>query len=170
MKTKRHLLLALKKKSGVALTEVEAKELKDLETAAATATKSDEDKKKEEADKAAADAKAKEDADKAEADKKAKEEADVAAKKKEGEGGTVTLESVAAQVSEIVQNMNTMMEALSQLLEVSADAPAKEEKPAEEEKTPGEEEKPADEEEEMTEDEMMKELEKTIDELESLDA
>ena len=166
MKTKRHLLLSLKKKSGV-ISEVEAKELEKLEV---EASKSDEDKKKEEeaakkaADDAAAAAKAKE-----EEDKKKKEEEDKkkpAEEQKEGEAGTVTLEALASKIDSMAQNLQMCMEALAQMMDV--EAPAAEEG---EEAKAGEEAKEDEEkEEDLSDEEMEKALEAVVAELEELEA
>jgi hypothetical protein len=180
-KTKKHLLLSLKKKSGV-ITEAEQKELDTLEAEAAKACAEDDKKKEEEAKKAADEAAAKAKADE-EAKKKADEEAkakEEEAKKKEGEAGSVTMESLAAQIAEMSKNMNMIMEALSVVLE--SGAPVSEEA-KEGEAVEGSEEEVEDEmdeekgdmevdseEEEMTEEEMEKELEKTIAELEALES
>jgi hypothetical protein len=182
MKTKRHLLLLLKKKS-TQITEAEVKELSEIEKACA-----EDDKKKEDEAKAKA---AADDAAKAEADKKAKEEADKAAaeeaaKKKPAEeqkadpaaSGAVTIEELSSKIDAISQNLQMVMEALANMLgeeetEESGEAEPKEgeaatdEQKAEVVQDPNKKPK---EEEDMSEEEMQKALEDVIAEMEQLEA
>jgi hypothetical protein len=162
-KSKRHLILTLKKKSGVELSIEEAKELMGLEP------------KKEEEVKKPAEAKAE---DKPKEEEKKPEEKVCDDKPKEEEkkeapagGEAISMESLGAAIASLQENMNMLMEALATMMEGSSNAaPAEEakteDKPAEAAKE--EEVESEEEEKEMSEDEMEKELEKTIAELESI--
>lgn len=192
MKTKRHLLLSLKKKSATATAE----ELKELETldAAEKACADDQAKKDEEAKKSAAsdaaaaakaeeDKKKKEEADKAAADAAAKAEAD---KKKPAEeqkadpaaGSAVTIEELSSKIDAISQNLQMVMEALANMMGEEETEESGEAEPAEGEAATDEQkadlvqdpnQKPK-EEDDMTEEEMQKALEDVITEMEKLEA
>lgn len=171
-KSKRHMILALKKKSGVQLSDAEVKELLGIE---GVEEKKPEDKPKVE-DKPAAAAPAAKPEDKPAEDKPKEDD-----KKKDGDPAaapTMSIDDLGKALATMQENMNMIMEALASLMDSEGAEDPAEEKPAEEgkgddaAKDPKKEDKPADEEEdkEMNEDEMEKELEKTIAELESFES
>ncbi len=149
-KTKRHLILLLKKKSGVELSHDEVKELMGLEP------KKEEDKKAEDEKPVVPEAKADDVVPPKEDEEKPEEKAEVT-------DGAVTIESLSSKVDAMLQNMQMMMEALANMM----DAPVSEEKPAEEEKAEVEIE--CDDEEDMTDEEMEKALADVVSEMEKLE-
>lgn len=166
-KNKRHLVLSLKKKSGVALSDAEVKELLGIEgTEQKADDKKPEDKDKEEAEKKAADEAAKKEED---------EKKPVPEKKADESAPTMSIEDLGKAIAQIQENLNMLMEAMATMMDVPAEEakvdPAKEEEKKEEEVKEDEEEKTSheDEDADMTEEEMEKELEKTIAELETLE-
>jgi hypothetical protein len=159
-KSKRHLILTLKKKSGVELSHDEVKELMGLEPKKEEEVKPEDKKPQEEAK--ACDDKPKEE------EKKVEEKADPAAEAPKA----MSMEDLGSAIAALQENMNMLMEALATIMEgnaapAPADEAKAEDKP-EEEKEVEVEVSTEDEEEEMSEDEMEKELEKTIAELESI--
>lgn len=150
-KSKRHMILSLKKKSGVQLSDSEIKELLGIENQEVK----EPEKKPEE--KPAAPAATEEKPEEKPEDKT--KEVDPSA------APSLSLEDLGAAVATLTENVNMIMEAIATMMDgQSTEVPAA--APAEEAKA---DDKPADEEEEeMTEDEMEKELEKTIAELESI--
>lgn len=158
-KSQRHLILSLKKKSGVQLSDSEIKELLGIE--GVEEKKPEDEPKKEEPKKEEPKKEEMKTEDKPKEEVKPKEE-----EKKDGHeaGSAPTIEGLAASIAQLTENVNMIMEAMAAMMEGAAPAPAEEAKTEEE----TEEEKKPEEDADMTEDEMEEELKKTISELEGL--
>ena len=167
-KSKRHALLAIKKKSGIELTAEEAKELMGLEP---KEEPKKEEEKKQEPKKEEMKEEPKKEEDKGSYDKD-KKDSPAAGETKEDQAApaAMSIEDLTKMVKELQENVGMMMEAMTVLMngDSGEEKPAEESKEGEESQETKETYESEDDEDEMTEEEMEKELEKTISEIESL--